>query len=219
MWKGRRRGLRESAERCNRSVNKKHGLCPASQRPKGRPTGAECAASGDREAQVLRGRNQSGKRQRGLGDTHSEVPYDKKGKVVPPGANARAEAAADKAYDGFLKDRAPSAFNASGAIRSGLSGAAKGALTKARALANKAKVWASTYFRSGAYMRADVVVVKDASQGPDKGNVKETFDFKFRLKDNEKISKKQKKKYRRATRDNSDVHPPGRPEVLDENYA
>jgi hypothetical protein len=191
--------LRELAERCNRSVNKKHGLCPASQRPKGRPTGAECTALGTEKHKCCEDAINREKDKGGLGDTHSEVPYDKKGKVVPPGANARAEAAADKAYDGFLRDRAPSAFNASGAIKSGLSGAAKGALTKARALANKTKVWASTYFRSGAYMRADVVVVKDASLGPDKGNVKETFDFKFSCKDNEKISKKQKKKYRRAT--------------------
>jgi hypothetical protein len=184
--------LRELAKRCNESVNKKHGLCPASTRPAGRPTGDECKKLGDEKHKCCEKAIKREQKKGNLSNMRSEQAYNSKNNPIASTSKVDPRSVAKGQYTKFLNKHAPSARGVANPV-----GAVKAALTRAKKLAQAAGVYAKALFKAGKgqAFRADVLIVNPPGASPVPPNVTEAYDFKFSCKANDDIRADQQRQY------------------------
>jgi hypothetical protein len=167
--------LEQIAKECNKAENEKAGVCP----PK-TPTGEQCKTLGTKKHKCCEKKlkERADKQPPPSPPIQSEVPFSSPGVPASATSESMARTAAAQAYHNAVNAAAP----AGGAV----------ALTAARAAVRKAGIWAKAYFNNGgAPFRADVLVGSPPTDP--------AFDFKFNCTSKVRVSRKQKRNYKKYT--------------------
>ena len=187
--------LRELAKRCNESVNKKHGLCPASSRPAGRPTGDECKKLGDEKHKCCEKAIKREKKKGGLSDMESEQAYNSKNKPIAA-IQGRSEVGRQGSIHQVSQQARPIGHGRYESRWCGEGGARRAEENgpSSRDLCQGPVQGGQRASVSG--RRADR---EAAGRSPEPPNVTEAYDFKFSCKANDDIRADQQKQYTDCT--------------------
>ncbi len=162
--------LQKIADECNESINRKNGFTKRNP-----PSGEVCRQLGtDKHTcceDAINDANEKMKQKGKDSKVRSEVAYGPRGGQLNQGVVSRARRAANAAYN-----------------------AAKAAGRKLKGL------WIAVFSRAGGAgaIRADVIVLKNATGGLGKDNISKVYDFKFNCKEEGEMSQDQKDNYRKA---------------------